>query len=205
MPLLQVPRVKPSKSLLYKILLGPTVYVMIAVVSDSHVPTRAEKIPEEFREKMKEAELTVHAGDFAEKPVYNSIDEYGELVAVKGNCDFFDLPNSETFERGGLTLGIYHGTGITPRGDHETLSKIADQDLEADVLIHGHSHQEEMAREDGVILLNPGSCTGVGGGTSRPSNPTMMEIEVEDGELKARILEMDDEELEVKDTQTFEY
>ena len=178
---------------------------MIAVVSDSHVPTRAEKIPEEFREKMKEAELTVHAGDFAEKPVYNSIDEYGDLVAVKGNCDFFDLPNSETFERKGLTFGVYHGTGITPRGDHETLSKIAEQDLKANVLIHGHSHQEDMAREEGVILLNPGSCTGVGGGTARPGNPTMMEIHLEDGELEARILEMDDGELEVKQSQTFEY
>ncbi|QKQ98181.1 YfcE family phosphodiesterase [Candidatus Nanohaloarchaea archaeon] len=179
---------------------------MIAVVSDSHVPTRAEKIPEEYREKMKEAELTVHAGDFAEKPVYNSIDEYGELVAVKGNCDFFDLPNSETFERKSLKFGVYHGTGINPRGDQETLAKIAQEDLEADVLIHGHSHQEEIAKEDGVILLNPGSCTGVGGGSARPSNPTMMEVELEDGELEARILEKDEEsgEISVKESRTFE-
>lgn len=178
---------------------------MIAVVSDSHVPTRAEKIPEEFREKMKEAELTVHAGDFAEKPVYNSIDEYGELVAVKGNCDFFDLPNSETFERDGLNFGVYHGTGITPRGDPETLAKIAQQDLEAEVLIHGHSHQEDMTEQEGVILLNPGSCTGVGGGTSRPGNPTMMEIELEDDELEARILEKEEDEVSVKKSRTFEY
>lgn len=178
---------------------------MIAVVSDSHVPTRAEKIPEEFREKMKEAELTVHAGDFAEKPVYNSIDEYGELVAVKGNCDFFDLPNSETFEREGLTFGVYHGTGITPRGDPETLAKIAKTDLEADVLIHGHSHQEDMTKQEGVILLNPGSCTGVGGGTSRSGNPTMMEIELEDGELEAQILKKEDGEVSVKGSRTFEY
>lgn len=178
--------------------------MMIAVVSDSHVPTRAEKIPEEFREKMKEADLTVHAGDFAEKPVYNSIDEYGELVAVKGNCDFFDLPNSETFERQGLNFGVYHGTGITPRGDHETLAKIAEEDLEAEILIHGHSHQEDIAKQDGVILLNPGSCTGVGGGTARPGNPTMMELEVKEDELEAQILEMNDGELELQQSRSFD-
>ncbi|WEL23531.1 metallophosphoesterase [Candidatus Nanohalovita haloferacivicina] len=177
---------------------------MIAVVSDSHVPTRAEKIPEEYREKMKEAELTVHAGDFAEKPVYNGIDEYGELVAVKGNCDFFDLPTSETFEKQGLKFGVYHGTGINPRGDHDTLSKIAEEDLEVDVLIHGHSHQEEIAKHEGKILLNPGSCTGVGGGTARPGNPTMMEIELSENELEARIIEKTEEgELKEKETRTF--
>ncbi|MFB6193311.1 MAG: YfcE family phosphodiesterase [Candidatus Nanohaloarchaea archaeon] len=177
---------------------------MITVVSDSHIPTRADKIPEEFREKMKASDLIVHAGDFAEKPVYNGIDEYGELVAVKGNCDFFDLPNSDTFEREGLKFGVYHGTGITPRGDPETLAKIAREELEVHVLIHGHSHQEDMTEEDGVILLNPGSCTGVGGGTARPGNPTMMELEFKDGELEARIIEKEDSELSVKESRTFE-
>lgn len=169
---------------------------MIAVVSDSHVPTRAEKIPEPIREKMKDADLIVHAGDFAEKPVYNGIDEYGELIAVKGNCDFFELPNSETFERNGTSFGVYHGTGINPRGDHDTLQKIAKEDLEVEVLITGHTHHEEITELEGCLILNPGSCTGVGGGSSRDSNPTMIEID----QRKARILELD-EELELVEQQ----
>jgi putative phosphoesterase len=171
---------------------------MIAVVSDSHVPGRAEKIPEQFREKMKKADLTVHAGDFAEKPVYNSIDEYGELIAVKGNCDFFDLPNSETFERKNVKFGVYHGTGITPRGNHETLQKIAAKDLEVQVLITGHTHQEEITELDKCTILNPGTCTGVGGGSSQKSNPTMIEIHSKDQSFEVKLLELEKNEIKQK-------
>lgn len=159
---------------------------MIAVVSDSHVPTRAEEIPKPIREEMKKADLIVHAGDFAEKAVYNGIEEYGELIAVKGNCDFFELPNSEKFERNGVKFGLYHGTGIKPRGDHETLQKIARDDLEVEVLITGHTHQEEISELDECTILNPGSCTGVSGGSNRESNPTMIKIE----DKTAKILEL---------------
>lgn len=176
---------------------------MITVVSDSHVPTRAEQIPEQIREKMKEAELTVHAGDFDEKPVYNGIEEYGELVAVKGNCDFFDLPNSETFEREGLKFGVYHGTGINPRGDHDTLQKIAVEDLEADVLITGHTHHEEIVLLDECIVINPGSCTGVGGGSSRDSKPTMVEIELSEQELEVKLLEVEEDAFKLKEERKF--
>lgn len=171
---------------------------MIAVVSDSHVPNRAEKIPEEFRERMREADLTVHAGDFVEKPVKNGIEEYGELIAVKGNCDFFDLPNSEEFERNGAEFGVYHGTGIAPRGDHETLEKIAADDMEVDVLITGHTHEKEITELDRCVILNPGSCTGVSGGIARPSDPTMMEIHSQEkGEFEVKVVKDEDGELSV--------
>lgn len=176
---------------------------MITVVSDSHVPTRAEQIPEQIREKMKKADLTVHAGDFDEKPVYNGIEEYGELVAVKGNCDFFDLPNSETFERKGLKFGVYHGTGINPRGDHDTLQKIAVEDLEANVLITGHTHHEEITELEDCLILNPGSCTGVGGGSSRSSNPTMIELELSKQQLRVKLFEVKEKGLKLKEERKF--
>lgn len=176
---------------------------MIAVVSDSHIPTRAEKIPKQFREKMKQADLTVHAGDFAEKPVYNGIDEYGELIAVKGNCDFFDLPNSETFTENQTEIGVYHGTGITPRGDHETLQKIAEKDLEVEILITGHTHHEEITELEKCTIINPGTCTGVGGGSSQKSNPTMIELHPQEKEktFKIKLLELENEEIQEKQKQ----
>jgi len=175
---------------------------MIAIVSDSHIPTRAEKIPEQFREKMKEAELIIHAGDFAEKPVYNSIDEYGELIAVKGNCDFFDLPNSETFQRNQVKFGVYHGTGITPRGNHKTLQKIAVQDLETEILITGHTHHEEITELENCTIINPGTCTGVGGGSSTKSNPTMIELHPQQKEktFKIKLLELENGKIQEKQT-----
>jgi putative phosphoesterase len=175
---------------------------MITVVSDSHVPSREDKIPEEFREKMKQSDLIFHAGDFDEREVYNSIEEYGELVAVKGNCDFFDLPNSETVEENDVKFGVYHGTGITPRGDHDTLQKIATEDLEVDILITGHTHHEEITELQDCVILNPGSCTGVGGGSSRRGTPTMIELHPrEDESFEVKLLEKEDGKVSVREEQ----
>lgn len=157
---------------------------MLAVLSDSHVPNRSPGIAEEFMELLEEADVAVHCGDFATEEVYEDLDNQAEkFYAVKGNCDFFDLPNSETFEYEGLKFGVYHGTGITPRGDHETLVDIAKNKLEVDILLTGHTHQREVYREDGVIVLNPGTSTGVGGGSYRGGDPEMMTLKVEDSNL----------------------
>ncbi len=171
----------------------------IAVVSDSHIPDRADKIPEKFWDKIEEADIAVHAGDFAREETFNALETYSNnFYGVKGNCDFFEtdeLEDSHSFEAKSIQFGVYHGTGIVPRGHTPTLEKIASEDLEVDVLIHGHTHQEEIEYTGKVLLLNPGSCTGVGGGSSNPSNPTMMVISIEDGELDANILKCEDEQL----------
>ncbi len=167
---------------------------MIAVVSDSHIPSRAEEIPEKFWDRIEEAETVVHAGDYAREETFNALEAYSnEFYGVKGNCDFFetdDLEQSHIFEHKGLKFGVYHGTGISPRGHVPTLEKIAVEDLETDVLIHGHTHQEDIEQTEKALLLNPGSCTGVGGGSARPSNPTMMLIEFENSSLEVKILEL---------------
>jgi putative phosphoesterase len=174
---------------------------MIAVISDSHIPNRAEKIPEEFLEKLEEADTAVHCGDFQKEEIYEDLEEKYDIIGVKGNCDFFDIPVSEKFEEARIKFGIYHGSGINPRGHHPTLANTADQ-LNVDVLFHGHTHQQETAEHDGKILLNPGSCTGVGGGSAREKNPSMMTVEIlENKGLEAKIWEKDREtgEVEIKD------
>lgn len=174
---------------------------MIAVISDSHIPKRAEKIPQQFHQALEQAEISVHCGDLVSKEFREKIEKHGKLVAVKGNCDMIDLEPSETFSKKGLKFGAYHGTGITPRGHHPTLVKTAET-LSCEILLHGHSHKEEIVKKDGKILVNPGSCTGVGGGTSKPGNPTMAKIFIED-ELKVQILEKIDQGLTVKEEKTF--
>lgn len=174
---------------------------MIAVLSDSHIPARAEEIPEEFIEKVKQADLTVHCGDFEAEEVYRELEQYGELIGVKGNIDRFEVQNSATFERNNVEFGVYHGTGINPRGHHPTLVNIAEK-LNSKVLLHGHTHHQEAVKKDGKLLLNPGSCTGVGGGSSKAGNPKMMVLQV-DRKLKAKLIELENGRLKEKE-KTFE-
>lgn len=179
---------------------------MIGVISDSHVPHRAEKIPEKILERLEKADKVVHCGDFETKKVYRNLDErYQDFKGVKGNCDRFQLENSQVFEHETVRFGVYHGTGIHPRGDHETLSKIASQDLDVDVLLNGHTHNEEAVKSGGKILLNPGSCTGVGGGSSSRTYPTFMMVEVSE-RLRVEIKELDRQKnrFNSKESKTFE-
>jgi hypothetical protein len=166
---------------------------MIAVISDSHVPHRAEKIPERFLEIVEKSELCVHAGDLTAEKVLEDLEELTEVVAVKGNCDRFQLPNSEKFEIAGKKVGVYHGTGITPRGHHPTLASICEK-MNVDILVHGHTHDQEAERHEEKILLNPGSCTGVGGGSSRGENPRMMVLRERD-RLEVEMLELSEDGL----------
>ena len=169
---------------------------MIAVISDSHIPNRAGKIPEEFHEKLSQASTAVHCGDFETKEVYENLKEKYDIIGVKGNCDYFDISASEKFEASDIKFGVYHGAGITPRGHHPTLAQTAET-LSVDVLFHGHTHQQEISEHEEKILLNPGSCTGVGGGSSSKKNPTMMTLEASQEELEVKIWEKDRESGEI--------
>ena len=178
---------------------------MIAVLSDSHVPNRSPGIAEEFMNKLENADKAVHCGDFATEEVYTDLDNQAEeLIAVKGNCDFFELPNSKVFEEEGVRFGVYHGTGITPRGDRETLVNIAKEKLEVDVLLTGHTHQQESYSQDEVIVLNPGTCTGVGGGSYRGGDPKMMTIEIDEDTLKVQKHTLDGQLTISTETERFE-
>lgn len=167
---------------------------MIAVVSDSHIPSRAKEIPEDFLEILEDADTVVHCGDFASEEFFENDfnQKYDDFYAVKGNCDFFEMPASEKFERDGVKFGIYHGTGIVPRGDHETLLDIAENKLNVDVLLHGHTHEQEAVQVGETVLLNPGSCTGVGGGSARGGTPTMLTIELNE-RLEVELITLEDE------------
>ena len=166
---------------------------MIAVISDSHIPSRAQKIPEKFEQKLEEADIVVHCGDFETEQVYNDLKQYGELIGVKGNCDRFKLDNSVRFKRKNIDFAVYHGSGIQPRGHHPTLINAANK-IGGDVLFHGHTHQQEVVKKEGKILLNPGSCTGAGGATADSGNPKMMLV-YPDQELRVELLKLEDEEL----------
>lgn len=174
---------------------------MISVISDSHVARRAEDMPKIFYSQLEKSEINVHCGDFVSREFKEKIEAYGELYCVKGNCDRLELEPSRTFRKGGLKFGVYHGSGITPRGHHPTLVKTA-KSLSCDVLFHGHSHQEEAVKKDGKILINPGSCTGVGGGTAEPGNPTMAKIFIDEG-VRVKIMEKREGALEVKEDKNF--
>lgn len=161
--------------------------VRLAVISDTHIPSRATAIPDWVRERVQRADHTVHAGDFDSKDAYETIREItdGNLTAVRGNTDpMFDLPIVATEVFGGVPFVITHGTGNKAQYEERVASIVKEHGEEA-VGISGHTHKVLDEEVDGVRLLNPGSATGAAPARA----PTMMTVVAESGELSVTVHE----------------
>jgi putative phosphoesterase len=154
----------------------------IALISDTHIPSRASAIPDRFRELIADADHVVHAGDFDSKGTLADLrDLASEVTAVAGNMDpRVGLPETAAVELGGVEFVVTHGTG--PRRGYEGRVAAAVEEhagSESAVGVAGHTHEPLDTRHAGVRLLNPGSVTGA----SPAKRPTMMTATAAEGEL----------------------
>jgi putative phosphoesterase len=154
----------------------------VALVSDTHVPTRASEIPGAFAERIREADHVIHAGDFVSEAAFETIAELadGAFTAVEGNMDRgLDLPEAATVTVAGVTFVVTHGTG-DPAGYESRVVRAVREHADADAIgVAGHSHDVLDTVHRGVRILNPGSVTG-----APPAEATtMMTATVEDGEV----------------------
>ena len=136
----------------------------VAVVSDTHVPSRATEIPDFAANEMEDADLVIHAGDFDSRPAYETVrDLADELVAVHGNTDPRDLqlPAVETVWVEDVQFVVTHGTGPRKGYIERVTEAIREARDDADAVgVAGHTHELRDRTVDGLRLLNPGSATG---------------------------------------------
>jgi len=158
----------------------------VAIVSDSHIPSRAQTIPAPFRERIREADHVLHAGDFdSEGALADAMDLAAELTAVSGNMDpGLGLPATATVELGGVGFVLTHGTGPT-RGYEQRVAEVVREEG-GDVGVSGHTHEVLDTVRDGVRLLNPGSVTGA----APAERATMMTADVTDGVIDVTVHEL---------------
>jgi uncharacterized protein len=132
----------------------------IALISDTHLPKGTRRLPETCVERLKSAELIVHAGDLSRLTVLKELRSYGELIAVHGNVDERDLrtvlPESAEFEADGIRIAVIHDAGpATAR-----LERLRRRFPNADAVVFGHSHMPlHQTAADGFQIFNPGSPT----------------------------------------------
>ncbi|NHJ33192.1 MAG: YfcE family phosphodiesterase, partial [Asgard group archaeon] len=69
------------------------------------------------------------------------------------------------FEIYNIKFGVFHGTGIYPRGDAAQLKQVAEE-MNVDVLLTGHSHLKLVHNDKEHLILNPGTSSGASGGSS---------------------------------------
>ncbi len=163
--------------------------VYILLIGDTHIPDRADTVPDKLLEIIEEGkpwDIVVFTGDFTGKSVLDWIETLGHTVYyVRGNMDFLPLPKTEKFTLEDIRFGVHHGDGVYPRGNTRDLTRIA-VNMDVQVLLTGHTHSPFIKKglTPGILLINPGSLTGVWGGGGGSMKPSMMVLIVEEGAIK---------------------
>lgn len=157
----------------------------LAIVSDTHVPSRATGMPEWVAEEIRRADQTIHAGDFDSREAYERIADLagGTLACARGNMDpsGLDLSPTETLAVEDVTFVVTHGTG-SPSDWHRRVVETARDEVgagENTVVIAGHTHEVVDTMREGIRVLNPGSATAA----SPATHETMLVATVDGDEL----------------------
>lgn len=162
--------------------------MLIAVISDTHLPRGQRRIPDACLQHLKQADLILHAGDFTSIDTLVEIENIGPpLAAVYGNVDSDQvrrqLPADRVVDAHGVRIAMLHDAGPS-RGRVERM-KLRFPDVQA--VVYGHSHIPLHEEHDGLQLFNPGSPTD----RRRQPRHTMGLARVEEGRVSFELIELD--------------
>lgn len=157
--------------------------VRILLIGDTHIPERAREIPRQILDRIEDGhfDLVLCTGDLTDERVNERLAQLGKLYVVRGNMDFLTLPKSAHIEADGFTIGLVHGDMVYPRGDERGLAREA-QKMHVDILISGHTHRLAVSSTEiehrKILLIDPGSATGVWGGGPASEIPSFAILEI---------------------------
>jgi len=163
--------------------------MLIAVISDTHLPRGGRRLPDACVERIASADLLLHAGDLMTVEVLRDLEAIGPPVAaVHGNMDSAELrrrlPAERIVEVGGARIAMVHDAGPRAGRLDRMRRRFGDR---ADAVVFGHSHLPLHDRApDGFQIFNPGSPTE----RRRAPSHTMGMARAENGAVKFELIEL---------------
>ena len=161
--------------------------MVVAVIADTHMPRGGRRLPGACVERLRTADLILHAGDVVAASVFDELAALGPPVqAVHGNMDdaalHRRLPGTRVVEASGLRIGMTHDGG--PRvGREERLMRSFPG---CAAVVYGHSHVPQVELVGETWILNPGSPT------ERRSAPwhSMLVLDVANGRIEPELIRL---------------
>ena len=131
----------------------------ILVLSDTHIPRVAQNLPDPIYTEIESADMILHAGDFVDIDVLETLKKLKKVHAVYGNMDSPELrrtlKDKEIVQAGKFRIGLIHGYGA-PK---DLMATVKTEFANVDAIVFGHSHIAMNVVKDGVLFFNPGSPT----------------------------------------------
>ncbi|MFC6887300.1 MULTISPECIES: metallophosphoesterase family protein [Actinomadura] len=160
----------------------------VVVLSDTHAPRRWKSCPPRVAERLRGADLILHAGDVCTADVLTELEAYAPVRAVLGNNDGPDVaawgaPERLELDLAGLPVAMVHDSGQA-KG---RLARMHRWFPDAALVVFGHSHIPMDEADEHVRIFNPGSPTD----RRRQPHGTIGVLDVRDGALAdAAIIEV---------------
>jgi putative phosphoesterase len=156
----------------------------LLLLSDTHVPARARRLPDEVWRAVDAADVVIHAGDWVDVATLDALaGRARRLIAVYGNNDGPELrarlPELARERVEELDVAVIHETGAASGRERRVDALFAAD--RPDLLVFGHSHIPwDSTTAAGIRLLNPGSPTD----RRRQPDRTMMTALVDGRQLR---------------------
>lgn len=133
----------------------------IGVLSDTHIPFAAKKLPTKVLEAFEDVNHIIHAGDIMDIKVLQQLEELAAVTAVAGNTDPYSLyeklGDKKIITLGKFNFGVFHGHGSSGKTLDRVIKRF--QKDRVDCIIFGHSHIPYCEYHNGILMFNPGSPT----------------------------------------------
>jgi putative phosphoesterase len=161
--------------------------VLVAVIADTHMPRGGRQLPGACVERLRAADLILHAGDVVAASVFEDLEALGPpLQAVHGNMDDAELrerlPETLVVEVSGLRIGMIHDAGASAGREVRLAARFPG----CAAVVYGHSHEPQVARAGEFWILNPGSPTE----RRRAPSHTMLVLEVESHRMRPELIQL---------------
>ncbi len=148
--------------------------MIIAVISDSH---NNDKAIESIKEYIEKADVVLFLGDGEEDIEKIKENFKGKLYAVSGNCDIYSKnPDELLLNFEGKKIFVCHGHKYNVKYNYNTIY-YRGKELQADIVLFGHTHIPIIEVNDNMVMMNPGSVSRGAGMSGR----TIGYIEIEKG------------------------
>jgi len=137
------------------------ILLRVVIVSDTHIPKRAKRLPSALIRGLERADAILHAGDWVDEAVIEELEAYAPVYGVAGNCDPPELRRRLGERRivrlGGYRIGLVHGEGRKGTTLERAIAAFAGEPLH--LLVFGHTHLPYKGRHGSTLVFNPGSPT----------------------------------------------
>lgn len=140
-------------------------------------------IGERIVKNIENMDLLIHAGDFIKDAEKLAERLSIRVEAVVGNCDYpRTSPQELTLDLEGVKVYITHGHRFEHHDFFNSMMERAGE-VEADLVVFGHTHLATSFKEGNTVFFNPGSIS-----SPRLRGPTYGIIKINGGKVETEIL-----------------